>query len=276
MLEFLIKLLVNPVGNRYTNPWTDSEIVILQENYNKMTDKELGTLLGKTPASVENKRIRLRLLKSSDYIHRKNVKNLGENLNPWTKEELEFLKENYSKLEREQILKVLRNRSWGAIMMKAHRLGLKKNPGNRLSPLLEPEKAYIAGIIDGEGTIGLYGGISESGYWYLHPSLHISNTKLELVQYVKTLTDLGHITPYTPSNPRHNICYHFFITNYQEIKQFLKAVESYLTIKKEQANLLLEFLHLRGEHSKGYSERELEIYSKLKELNARGQSSKRI
>jgi len=133
--------------------------------------------------------------------------------NPWTKEELAFLETNYSKLEKQQILRALPNRSWGSIVMKAHRMNLRRNSGRKINLLSEPEKAYLACAVDGEGTIQICKGKNPrtSKGWQLNTVVNISNTKLEFIEYIKTVTGLGRVRSYKPRSKKHKKCYTFSI-----------------------------------------------------------------
>ncbi len=48
----------------------------------------------------------------------------------WTKEEIDILKYHYSTMEREDLNKLLKNRTWKAITNKANYLGLKRIRNN--------------------------------------------------------------------------------------------------------------------------------------------------
>lgn len=80
---------------------------------------------------------------------------MGSNLNRWTKIEDDFLKENFNKLSRDEISKIL-NRSKSSISSRASKLGLK-NIKNRKINLFEvinsEESAYWLGFIYADGYI---------------------------------------------------------------------------------------------------------------------------
>lgn len=77
----------------------------------------------------------------------------------WNKKEIQFLKENYSNNYKEYILKVLTNRNWNSILLKASQLNIKKRNVDRiygdLSILLEEhfETYYWVGFILADGSI---------------------------------------------------------------------------------------------------------------------------
>jgi hypothetical protein len=198
------------------------------------------------------------------------LKNLGvshENL--WTREEDEFLRQNYSKLSRKEILEKLHGRTWSSIEHRASRLGLIKNPPKTINPLTEGEKGYIAGIIDGEGSLGIAKHSTR-----LTPYLEICNTKADFISWLRDKMGLGYITQYIPKKASYNNSYLFSLIRAEEIIQVLDAVEPYLVIKKKHAELLKEFCQLRTHRKKTepYTEREHQIYVELKNLNRRGRN----
>lgn len=77
------------------------------------------------------------------------------------------------------------------------------------------EKAYIAGIVDGEGSIMLQKFHSNE-----HPSpcVSIASTTLELLQWIKSTVGNGHITKKKNyNNEKHKDCYSYKI-NFIKIK----------------------------------------------------------
>ena len=43
------------VSNQFTHPWTQEEIIFLKENINKLTYRQIGNLLDRTPSSIQSK-----------------------------------------------------------------------------------------------------------------------------------------------------------------------------------------------------------------------------
>ena len=132
----------------------------------------------------------------------------------------------------------------------------------RTMNLSETEKAYIAGIIDGEGCVGVHKGKGNS----LVPRVQIANTQMNLLTWLLERIGTGYIhrTEYT--------------SNYYDVKPLLEATLPYLIIKKKQAELVLEFLNLRLSRDKWFdpfTQREIEIREELKKLNTKPCLTKR-
>ena len=80
---------------------------------------------------------------------------MGYNLNRWTEKEDIFLKENFNKLSREEISKIL-NRSKSSISSRAFRLGIKNIKNGRINlfeKINSEESAYWLGFIYADGYI---------------------------------------------------------------------------------------------------------------------------
>jgi hypothetical protein len=150
----------------------------------------------------------------------------------------------------------------------------------------ETNKAYIAGILDGEGCIHLslqcqkQKGPNSQGT--LHHIVQIANTSKPLVDYLTNWFDQETI-PYhvhwtRPKGKNQKIYAQVRITRFHGIKKFLTLVLPYLVIKTKQANLLLEFTETRlknfekteGRFKPSYTDRDFEIMAQLKILNQRG------
>ncbi|SHE85984.1 LAGLIDADG-like domain-containing protein [Tissierella praeacuta DSM 18095] len=94
------------------------------------------------------------------------------------------------------------------------------------------EKAYIAGIIDGEGSIMLTRFHKNQ---YHSPCVSISSTDLELLEWVKNTVKSGKITTKKNYNEeKHKNSYTYTII-YNEAIQLLQDIEPYLIIKKKKS-----------------------------------------
>lgn len=89
--------------------WTKEEDLFLSENKNKKI-KELSILMGRTIPSIKIRKRLLNLTKTND----------------WGVDEINFLKENYSKLSRAELLDNLPKRTWSGILGKAKKMGLSR------------------------------------------------------------------------------------------------------------------------------------------------------
>lgn len=100
------------------------------------------------------------------------------------------------------------------------------------------EKAYIAGIIDGEGSIML---ISFHKNQYPSPMVSISSTTLELLEWIKKTVGKGTIINKKNYNvERHKDSYTYYL-KYNDAIELLKDIESYLVImsKKKRTQMII-------------------------------------
>lgn len=192
-------------------------------------------------------------------------------LNSWTESENEIIVANIRE-PLENIEKLIPSKSRKQILYGMRRLGYdyrleetRKNANTTLR-LSETEKAYIAGIIDGEGTIALHKDTRRG--ILCEPRISIANSNRDLLEWLKhKLFSTAHITRFE-----------LYANNYDAMP-LLKAVKPYLRIKKKQADLVLEFIDLRlmREHwGKSHTQRELEIVQEVYHLNTKPKLAKRV
>lgn len=126
--------------------------------------------------------------------------------------------------------------------------------------------SYLAGIIDGEGTISLYSTIDNrtNGVCYgLH--IQIANVNETLMKWlVKFFGGRYQIRWQIGKQGRH-FCYHWAVTGSKNRETVLLGVLPYLIIKREQALLALEFVRMKDE--KNPPKRKL-LMDKCKALNS--------
>lgn len=104
--------------------------------------------------------------------------------------------------------------------------------------MTETDKAYIAGIIDGEGSIMLQKIHSNE---YPAPCISIASTTLELLTWIKTIVGKGSIIKKKNYNlDKHKDCYSYVLRRNDAIS-LLKEIFPYLIIesKKKRAELIL-------------------------------------
>jgi hypothetical protein len=168
----------------------------------------------------------------------------------------------------------------------------------RINTLAPSETGYIAGIIDGEGTITieLRKRKTKCGRTTaeLSPSLGIHNTDRRLLEYLFAF--LGkekiHMHTYVRKNRKHKTAYVFHSNSPEWIRVLLEKVRPFLIIKSEQADLLLQFIdektnrrkllvviqkRERGKRPKiidtlgsKIPEKDMNFYRRMKELNVKG------
>ena len=103
--------------------------------------------------------------------------------------------------------------------------------------LSAPDAAYLAGLIDGEGTIAL---TRRHAYEHRHVVVSISSTELELLAWTKETTGVGKITRKRTVSDRHAPGLTYSVSNRQAL-DVLGAVAPYLrSYKRFRANLVLQ------------------------------------
>jgi len=209
-----------PVSHRR---WTEGEKEIVRKHYQKFGAKRLSEtfLPNRSPEAIRHIAWRLGLT--------------GKICRAWSDEELRVLKEYYPKIGL-KIMKFL-DRSRGVIKNKARELGLSKERQKVKfyinQNLSESEWAYIAGILDGEGTINLQRGT---------PYIAIHNTSLELMKWLTK--KLGIPMTYMKNRWRpkaHKPCYTFRFGGVKRVIAFLEKVMPYLIVKRKRAEEVYKF-----------------------------------
>jgi len=104
--------------------------------------------------------------------------------------------------------------------------------------MTDTEKAYIAGIIDGEGSIML---TKFHNNQYPAPCVSISSTTIELLQWIKEKTKVGTIKSKKNYNKINHKDSYTYIVKYDNAIELLKQIQPYLIIeiKKKRAELIL-------------------------------------
>ena len=108
--------------------------------------------------------------------------------------------------------------------------------------LAPTDAAYIAGLIDGEGSLILY----------LHrrtvtPRVTVGMTDRPLLEWLESTTECGTISCQLPRDPlKHKIAYQWK-PGIKDLGYFLEQLRPYLRLKAPQADILIEFLQRKGE-----------------------------
>ncbi len=132
--------------------------------------------------------------------------------------------------------------------------------------LTNEEKAYIAGIIDGEGSIML---IRFHNNQYPSPSVSIASTTIELLQWIKLKTEIGVIKGKKVYDLEKHKPSYSYIVKYNDAIKLLELIYPYLIIKskKQRAYMIItEYKDLtprNGRYSKDLLERKLEFYRRF-------------
>jgi hypothetical protein len=106
----------------------------------------------------------------------------------------------------------------------------------KVKKLTEAQAAYLAGIVDGEGTITL---TRRNTYRQRYLTLTISNCEVRLLEYVLKLIGVGRITTKRTYNDNHSTAYTYQISSKQAL-DVIGAITPFLkTYKRKRAVLAL-------------------------------------
>lgn len=96
--------------------------------------------------------------------------------------------------------------------------------------------AYLAGLVDGEGTVGLFNGQSLGGKV---PSLFITNTDETLIDWlVDTLGGRKQLTAKATATTK--ACYRWWAGGYLSVRDALRVLKPYLRVKTSNAEKVLQ------------------------------------
>lgn len=111
----------------------------------------------------------------------------------------------------------------------------------------ETDKAYIAGLIDGEGCISM-SEVKTKRSVYIRATLHISMCDRECIEWIKKTVGFGclnkHFTP-RDRKAKWRPQYHLMFAC-QQANILLKEIYPYLKLKQKQAKLLMELAEIRN------------------------------
>ena len=136
-----------------------------------------------------------------------------------------------------------------------------------LNNLSSNEWAYIAGIVDGEGSIAIVASKSKKGTGlpshYLR--LYVGNTSENLIQYLHNRLG-GYKGIYVDNSSPHPI-YKYYLTG-ENAKRVLLKMKPYLIIKREQADLGIYFQDHKVNRPtyKGWTNKQIEEEISWREL----------
>lgn len=151
----------------------------------------------------------------------------------------------------------------------------KKNV--KIKPLTDNQRAYLAGMIDGEGSICITKRNDHSqsrlGYCY-RPVVHVASTHNQVLNTLQRWTGLGRTNLFDDARPNRKARWQWMIWS-KQAAQLVEAVLPFLIIKKRQAILFLKFVRAvrgnGGNGRSGISDRKWilqdNIYQQMKKLN---------
>jgi hypothetical protein len=149
--------------------------------------------------------------------------------------------------------------------------------------LNELEKAYLAGFLDGEGTISLRLR-TQYGKQFFTPIVSLCSTDKDIIDWATAVIGYGSVQYKSKEKENNKACYWTRLRGINSIETFILDVFPYIHMKRKKklAVLMLEWITLhkktkneqhpsvkKGEKFK-FSEREYEIMAEMIELNRRG------
>jgi intein/homing endonuclease len=142
------------------------------------------------------------------------------------------------------------------------------------------ELAWLAGIMDGEGTIRIAAKKLKNSvnHWVF---IQVVNTNEELMMRVIELFKILGANPYVwvkPETLKWKQAWQISIQGMGKAEPLLKALKPYLVAKRRHTELVLAFIDsrkvlgkiVRGGGNRSYSDEELSMLNELKRINFRG------
>lgn len=143
--------------------------------------------------------------------------------------------------------------------------GRRKHPPRILQAT---ELAYIAGVIDGEGTIGIYRQRSTQ----YQMKVCISNSSWPLLEWIRERVG-GALVLVARETPKHRKGWQLVVSQYQAAPLLL-ACREYLQLKRPQADLALSYMNgyspARGSVTEEQITRRQWYWDETRKLNRRG------
>lgn len=136
--------------------------------------------------------------------------------------------------------------------------------------------SWLAGFVDGEGSIGFDKVSSKRDFHY--PTITITNCHLlTMERIINILSDYGIRFWVTTPNHRNSKWKPYkvvVIRGLRRVKPFLELLLPYLYTKREQAQLVLDFANYRLSlpAKTPYGDKEKDMIAKIRNLNHRGPS----
>lgn len=135
-------------------------------------------------------------------------------------------------------------------------------------PLEEIEKAYLAGIVDGEGTVTL---ARHHKNEMPAPCVSVANNNRALLKWIQTRLG-GTIVSKKKRKVWHRDSYAWTIRSNRAIR-FLDEIKRYLIVKKPQAELILKkyksVTHRAGKYTPDMLQKKMKLVAAIRKLNHR-------
>lgn len=130
------------------------------------------------------------------------------------------------------------------------------------------EKAYLAGIIDGEGTVTL---MKHHRNETPTPNVVVANNNLELLRWIKSRVG-GTIVSKKKYSPHHHDSYAWNVRQDRALR-LLHEIKQYLIIKRTQAELITKkyksVTHRTGKYTPEMLRKKMALVAEIRKLNQR-------
>lgn len=131
--------------------------------------------------------------------------------------------------------------------------------------LSDTEAAYIAGLIDGEGSIMLYARMKGAGL-----RVTVSNTYRPIIDWLLQTTEAGSAIEAPRKSSNHKVGWTWQL-NAEAADSLLRQISKYLVIKRRQADLALEFRNkIQDSQWRRRFDWQQEMLQQMQQLNRRG------
>lgn len=141
--------------------------------------------------------------------------------------------------------------------------------------------AYLAGLWDGEGHIGIIYTRRRKGISHYATVAGICNSNADIIVKVIEILDglkiAAHIEARKQTKPYHKPSYFVKINKHVALKKLVETLIPYLVGKKGVAKLMLRYVNSRlkrteADYRAPYTEKEISLYEQIKQLNQKGTS----
>ena len=112
--------------------------------------------------------------------------------------------------------------------------------------------AYLAGLVDGEGSIIITK--RRNGNHRLFPTLQVSNTSIEIMDWLVKNFGGSYYSYGRPTNPliHSNVKMSYWkVSRIANLSLLLPRIEPYLVLKRKRAMLAIKICHMYNVHSRG-------------------------
>lgn len=134
--------------------------------------------------------------------------------------------------------------------------------------MVKVERAYLAGIVDGEGTVTL---MRHHKNETPIPCVSVANNNLELLQWIKNRVG-GCISSKRVYSPHHKKSY-AWVAKQDRALRILDEIKQYLLVKKPQTDLITKkyksVTHRAGKYTPAMLKKKMELVAKIRKLNQR-------